>query len=100
MCGAPVERGGRGRPAVYCAKRCSQAAYHARLAAGRAAEAARCVRAKLHQLGGDLAEACEGAGCSLALVPEPGVACVPGWPVDRGHSLCAMVRLPGATNGD
>lgn len=38
VCSGPVERAWQGRPAVYCGKRCRQAAYRARLAAARLSE--------------------------------------------------------------
>lgn len=44
VCGAPLEIPLTGRRPVYCGKPCRQAAYRARLAAGRAAEAAASAR--------------------------------------------------------
>jgi hypothetical protein len=56
VCSAPVERSWQGRPAVYCGKRCRQAAYRARLAAERAAGYAAWLREQLVTLGAELAE--------------------------------------------
>jgi hypothetical protein len=80
-CGGPVQQRWQGRPALYCGTPCRQAAHRARLAAARAAETARWLRASMGSAEAELQRAVTEAFAAVAAVhglPPPGEHDVPG----------------------